>query len=81
MSKEGDPARQVTLLVSSAVEWPLVARSCLQLSLVLLLKRSAINLEEPGVGEREEGNPSLSVFLLPITPRAPFGHASRVLSV
>ena len=80
-SKEGDPAKQVTLLVSSAVEWPLVARSCLQLSLVLLLKRSAINLEEPGVGEREEGNPSLSVFLLPITPRAPFGHASCVLSV
>ena len=31
-SKEGDPARQVTLLVSSAVEWPLVARSCLQFS-------------------------------------------------
>ena len=79
-SKEGDPARQVTLLVSSAVEWPLVAWSCPQLSL-LLLKRSAINLEELGEGEREEGNPSLSVFLLPITPRAPFGHASCVLSV
>ena len=70
----------VTLLVSSAVEWPLVTLTCPQFSLVVLLKRSTINMEEgPAMGEREEGNPSLSVLLLPITPRALFGHDSRVL--
>ena len=74
--KKGDPASQVTPLVSSAVEWPLVALICPQLSLGILLKRGAMNGRRARNGREGRGE-----SLLPITPRAPFGPASRVLCV
>ena len=70
--KEGDPASQVTPLVSSAVEWPLVALICPQLSLGILLKRGAIKGRRVRNGREGRGE-----SLLPITPRALFGPASR----
>ena len=56
-----------------------LTRSQSSLSLSLIFTREARSRGARGVmGRRKERRVSLFVFLLPITPRAPFGHASRV---
>ena len=67
--------------VSSAVEWLFVALTCPQLSLGLLFKRRAIKGRRARNGREGRGDSLPFVFLVPNTPRAPFGHASRVLRV
>ena len=71
----------VTPWVSSAVEWLFVALTCPQLSLGLLLKRRAIKGRRARNEREGRGDSVPFVFLLTITPRAPFCHASRVLLV
>ena len=56
-----------------------LTRSQSSLGLSLIFTREARSREARGVmGKRKERRVFPFVFLLPITPRAPFGHASRV---